>query len=396
MTITEAETPLHHGVSHTLAVPATRGKMGRTVFYTANFPLGMVVKLFTYDPERMAALPVEQRTQRALKRSRIPDIAEYILRDDQDYFFSSLTVSVDVSELDFEQSALDENVGILRLPMETDWIINDGQHRVAGIAEALRQDPTLRADNISVVILPDEGLEHAQQVFSDLNRTVQKTSRSLDILFDKRSVLNRISNVVVNEARLFHGRTDKERMSLSPTSPAFATLAGVQSAIAALFAHVKPDDIEADYVTYEALAIEFWEFASTLVEPWTDIGNGTIRPAEARQNFVSSYQVAVSAVAAAGSAAMVSAGDEWKVKMAPLKDVDWHKTNPEWQGFVMIGTEVVTRVTTRRALADLLRFKIGVGTQPRPVLNGPAMPMKQKPTTSRSRKPKAAASAPAA
>lgn len=365
---TEAET-VRHGLAHTLTVPATRGQMGRTEFFTANFPLGMVVKLFTYDPERMASLPVEQRTQRALKRARIPEIASYITNDEQDYFFSSLTVSVDANGLDFVPSEVDENVGILRLPMETDWIVNDGQHRVAGIAEALRIDPTLRNDNVSVVILPDEGLERAQQIFSDLNRTVQKTSRSLDILFDKRSVLNRITNSVVDRVRLFHGRTDKERMTLSPTSPSFATLAGVQSAVSALFAYAKPEDMEADYDKYEALAVEFWEFTSTLIEPWADVGNGTIKPAEARQRYVSSYQITVSAIAAAGSAALAVDEATWKDRMAPLKGVDWSKSNPEWQGFVMLGNEVVTRVTTRRALADLLRSKIGIGSQPRPVLS---------------------------
>lgn len=361
------ETPVHHGPSHTLSVPATRGKMGTTTFYTANFPLGMVVKLFVFDPEKMASLPVEERHQRALKKGRIPEISEYILNDENDYFFSSLTVSVDVDGLDFIPSDLDDNVGILRLPMETDWIVNDGQHRVAGIADALKQDPTLKNDNVSVVILPDEGLERAQQIFSDLNRTVQKTSRSLDILFDKRSAINRLTNEIVEKVRLFKGRTDKERMSLSLGSASFVTLSGVQSAMTSLFTHVKPEELEANYVKYEKLAIDFWDFATTLIEPWQDIANGTVKPMEARQNFVSSYQVAVAAVGAAGSAAFAKGGD-WKETMKPLKATDWRKTNREWQGYIMLGNEVVTRVTTRRALADFLRWKIGFGKKPNPVL----------------------------
>ena len=56
------------------------------------------------------------------------------------------------------------------LPLEAKYVINDGQHRVAGISEALRSDPTLASDTISVVVLPDAGLERSQQIFSDLNR----------------------------------------------------------------------------------------------------------------------------------------------------------------------------------------------------------------------------------
>ena len=58
-------------------------------------------------------------------------------------------------------------MGVLKLPMDANWIVNDGQRRVAGISEAVRREPSLRHDTISVVILPDEGLERNQQIFSD-------------------------------------------------------------------------------------------------------------------------------------------------------------------------------------------------------------------------------------
>src|SRR5437016_4234353 len=98
--------------SPTLTVPATRGKMGNSIFYTANFPMGMVVKLFSFDPEEMTSLPVEQRTQRALKKNRLPEIKAYIL-DHEDYLFSSITVSVDADGLLFKESDLNPDLGLL-------------------------------------------------------------------------------------------------------------------------------------------------------------------------------------------------------------------------------------------------------------------------------------------
>ncbi len=365
MTLTESLTPVasHQGASHTLNVPAIRGKMGTTQYFTANFPLGMVVRLFTFDPDRMAQLPVEQRTQRALKKSRIPEIAEYLQEDD--YFFSSLTVSVDAEWLEFVPSEIDENVGVLKLPMEADWMINDGQHRAAGIAEALQQDPTLRNDNISVIVMADAGLERSQQIFSDLNRTVLKTSRSLDILFDHRSPVNRIATHVVNNVRLFKGKVDKERVSLSAQSPLFATLNGVQQAVAQMV----PENIkEEDVARYQTLITDFWEYATTVIEPWQQIANGTMKPAEARVDYISSYQMTVSALGAVGAALFQKSGD-WKKGLDNLKKVDWKKSNKDWQGLVMIGNEVVTRVTTRKALADFLKWKAGVnGQRPKPPL----------------------------
>lgn len=351
--------------AHTLNVPATRGRMGSTTYYTANFPLGSVVKLFSYDPDtQMSELPIEERHQRALKKQRIPEIAEYILLDD--YIFSSLTVSVD-ADLRFEPSDIDVNLGILHLPMDANWIVNDGQHRVAGISEALRREPSLRNDTISVVILPDEGLERSQQIFSDLNRTVQKTSKSIDILFDHRSPINRITNECVSAVPLFKDRTDKERVSLSIRSAAFATLSAVQAANSALLAHVPAEDLEEDFDTYRDLAIEFWTHATTLVDPWSKVASGLVRPADARAVYLSSYAIVLSAVGATGSASL-SAGGDWKSALTPLRDVDFSKQNPEWQGYCMIGDEVVTRVTTRRGMADLLRSILGLGPKPSPTL----------------------------
>ncbi len=302
--------------------------------------------------------------QRALKKTRIPEIADYIVQND-DYVFSSITVSVESADLIFHPSEVDENVGLLAIPMEAEWIVNDGQHRVAGIAEAIRRHDERRSDNLSVVILPNGGLERNQQVFSDLNRTVQKTSRSLDILFDHRVPLNRITNTCVERVELFKGKTDKERVSLARRSPEFATLSGLQAANTQLLPTIvgKAEIDAGEYQEFENLALAFWERAAEVVTPWAQIASGRVRPPDARLTYVSSYALALSAVASAGHTA-IAAGDDWPAVLGGLVDVDWTKTNPEWQGICMHGDEVITRSPTRRATADLLRWKLGLGSQP--------------------------------
>ena len=44
-------------------------------------------------------------------------------------------------------------------------IINDGQHRKAAIEEALKANPKLGDDHISVILFVDKGLENTQQMF---------------------------------------------------------------------------------------------------------------------------------------------------------------------------------------------------------------------------------------
>lgn len=352
--------------TYTLNVPATRGKMGETEFFTGVFPLGAVAKLFAYDPDKMTNLLPEQRSQRALKKNRVPEIAEYILEHD-DYVFSSITVSV-AGDLEFEPVEEGSDIGTLKLPLGVEFTVNDGQHRVAGIAEALTHDVTLENDSISVVILPDNGRERSQQIFSDLNRTVHKTSKSLDILFDHRLPINRITMMCVEKVPLFKGKIDKERVSLSVNARQFATLSGLQSANVQLLGDIDESIDPEDYGWFEHLAIEFWTTVTNYVEPWSEIASGDVKPHDARAAYISSYALALWAVGSAGKTAMDQDADGWQDIVKSFAGIDWRKSNPEWRGICMTGNEVVTRAPTRKATADYLRWKLELGEKPGKVL----------------------------
>ena len=80
-----------------------------------------------------------------LNKARVPEIAGYILGHAKEYVFSALTASID-GEVCFEPLGPDETsrtVGRLRIPMNARFVINDGQHRRAGIESALRENPDL-------------------------------------------------------------------------------------------------------------------------------------------------------------------------------------------------------------------------------------------------------------
>ena len=59
--------------------------------------------------------------------------------------------------------------------------------------------------------MPDDGLERSHRIFSDFNRTVHKTSKSLDVLFDRRLPINEITMNCLQEVPLFEDRIDKAR-----------------------------------------------------------------------------------------------------------------------------------------------------------------------------------------
>jgi DNA sulfur modification protein DndB len=148
----------------TLNFPVIRGVQAGHEYYVAMWTLRMLRQISIFDEKE---LPPELRAQRILNRARIPEISNYILNNPKDYVFSAITASID-SQVEFTPlGATDTRLGILRVPMDAKFIINDGQHRRAAILEALEQKPELSYETIAVVFFLDIGLARCQQMFSD-------------------------------------------------------------------------------------------------------------------------------------------------------------------------------------------------------------------------------------
>jgi DNA sulfur modification protein DndB len=347
-------------VANMMDLAAIRGRMGAREFFCVMFPLGLVPRYFKFRD--WGEMPPEQRAQRKLSDKRVPEIARYILDHEDDWVFSSLTASFDV-EPEFIETEIDPNIGILRMPLEANFLINDGQHRKAAIEQALKQNKTLEKQSISVVMFPEEDLETNQQIFSDLNRTVHKTSRSLDILYDHRDPMNRITIDVADAVPIFQGRVEKDRVSVAVRSKKFVALSALYDANVALLGKFKEED--AGKEAEEALedrAIAFWSAVTENIPEWKDVLEGEMKPAEVRAEFINAHAVAFWALGAAGKALVEKYPDEagWKARLEHLAEIDWRKTNPEWQGICMLGSDIITRRQTREATSKYIQWKLGV------------------------------------
>ena len=69
-----------------LSFPAMRGSMGKRDYFVAMVKLNLIPKLFKFTD--WAELPPEQRAQRVIQKSRIPEITQYILENEDGYLFS--------------------------------------------------------------------------------------------------------------------------------------------------------------------------------------------------------------------------------------------------------------------------------------------------------------------
>ncbi|HSU57651.1 MAG TPA: DNA sulfur modification protein DndB [Candidatus Dormibacteraeota bacterium] len=340
-----------------LSFPAMHGVIGKREYYVAMLKLALVPKLFKFKD--WAELPPEQRAQRVIQKNRIPEITQYILENEDGYLFSSLTASYNCDP-NFTPIAGHNELGILEMPFEADLIINDGQHRRAAIEEALKENPTLGQESISVVLFPWEDLDRVQQMFSDLNRTARKTSKSLDILYNHRDLMSQIALTVSERLEVFRRFVDKDRISLPLRSPKLFTLGAIYDGTAALLEAV----VDADYDQKLAQALDFWESVADNMPEWGRVKDGDLKPVELRQEYINTHAVVLWALGAMGRTLMSTDPAAWKDKLRTLRTIDWRRTNREWQGIAMSGPDVVNRRQSRMDTASLLKRKLNLQLTP--------------------------------
>lgn len=343
-------------VEPTLSFPVIRGLQAEREYYVAMWSLRMMRQISIFNEDE---LPPELRAQRILNKGRIPEIANYILDNPEDYVFSALTVSID-SEVDFEPLVGQDKLGILRVPMDAKFIINDGQHRRAAIIAALEQRPELAHETIAVVFFLDIGLERCQQMFADLNRYAIRPSRSIGLLYDHRNDKAKLAKLVILKSEFFRDIVDMEKSSLAPRSRKLFTLSAFFNACADLVDGHASGDLNTD----AKLAREFWETVAEQFPVWKQVRDGKIPASEIREGFIHSHGIALQAIGKAGNSLISSYPKNWKQRLLGLADIDWSRGNAElWEGRAMIGGKV-SKVTTNVTLTtNVIKASLGLNLE---------------------------------
>lgn len=324
--------------------PAVKGFQAKHEYYISMLPLGIIPKLFQFTGD---GLPAEVRSQRVLNRTRIPEIRDYILNNSDNYVFSSLTVSVDGGMEFTPVSQEDPYIGHVLIAMNARFLVNDGQHRCAAIEEAIQKQPSLAEEHISVVFYHDEGLQRAQQMFSDLNRYAIRTTKSINILYNSREEPSVIAKKVVQSVDVFRGQTEMERTTISNRSKALFTLSAICMATETLL-----DGIDLPTEEKASLACEFWSAVASHIPEWNAVKQGTIKSSDVRRDSICSLSITLVAIGAGGQALLKQCSlKSWSSKLTTLDYIDWRKTNPDWENLVFINGKVAANRSTQKAMS---------------------------------------------
>lgn len=323
--------------------PAMKGKMGSRTYYVCLIPLSAIPTLFTFADS--TETDPDERDQRTLDIRRVPDIADYILDNREDYIFSAITAAYR-DEPEFEETdKTDGGIGRLKVRLGSEIVVNDGQHRSAAIAHALKADPSLGEETIAVLLFPHESQARVRQMFSDLNRHAVKTPKSLDILFDQRDPASAAAVRTVETVPAFRGLTEKKGVALKAKSTKLFTLASIYEATRELMAGtaVASATAAATAPTLE----DFWAAVATAMPDWRAVADGRKDAKAVRTETVAAHGTVVRAIGAVGAGIVGTEG--WRGKIAKLADIDWTKANPDWKTVhLIVGGSVMSN---RQALA---------------------------------------------
>jgi DNA sulfur modification protein DndB len=337
--------------------------MGGRQYYATVMSLAEIPRLFKFtDWEDCTP---ELRAQRVLNKSRVPDIAKYILDNEDGYLFSSITASYK-SEVKFIPMTDNPDLGFLEMELENvEFVINDGQHRCAAIAAAVKENPNIAKEKISVLLFEQENTERMQQMFSDLNRFAHKTSKSLDILYDHRDNLSALTMELSEKVDVFRDMIDKERITIPMRSPKLFTLSALYDANEELLGDKIDKAGTKGFEEKLGLASEYWSEMATVIQDWRKVKDGELKAPQLRQEKINTHAVVTRALGGLGSALIEAHPTDWKTKLAALKTIDWRKAvgtrvNPLWDNVCITAGSVVSNRQARVETLTVLKKHLGL------------------------------------
>lgn len=215
----------------TIPLPAIRGKQGGRTFYVSNLP-NLLVRNFLRDVQ--SAVDISERSQRPLDPKHADDITHYLKSNVDEYVVGALTFAMK-TEGEFtplpNQNSDGYELGTLQFNLVQEFHSLDGQHRRQAIIKAMEEVDSIRDDSTAVIFYVEPDLKRRQQMFSDMNSTPRKVSKSLNIAYNNRDPFARAAKFLAENHPLLVGKVEKLQPRVKSDSTDFFSLSSIQDAV---------------------------------------------------------------------------------------------------------------------------------------------------------------------
>lgn len=224
--------------------------------------LGRDAFLTTIKYRDIGRIDVDSDVQRPESKRRLPEIADYVKGGDGYFSAAVLTVS---RTNDDDVSILDD--GALIIEPSAKIVVNDGQHRIAGIKRAIAEglDNERLDDDLPVLIYVDLAQNEQRQLFADINLHAAKPPRAIGLSFDDRKLVVTFAKELVKSTPAFAGHVNFIKTKIGAKDAETFTFATIVDAVSAMFDDLTPET----YQERLAEAVEFWSnMGGVLGETW--------------------------------------------------------------------------------------------------------------------------------
>jgi len=215
-----------------LYLPSLRGFIGDWVYYPCLMKLKDIAERVSLAKEIYESKNLTELVQRELRINRGKEIKEYLIKQEQ-RFFNSLIVAVYEGEPNWYEithlegnDLLDANevpnevvasMGILSLSGGEKLFALDGQHRLVGIQQAIKEKPSLSEDELTIIFIAHktdaEGKKRSRRLFTTLNKNAKPVSKGEIIAFDEDDTMAIIARRLVMEHPMFRDRRISNNLS---------------------------------------------------------------------------------------------------------------------------------------------------------------------------------------
>lgn len=207
-----------------LMIPCLKGKVGSWFTYTSLMTFEDIANLIHFADDLHKIKKLSQMIQRKIKNERAVDIANYI-NNNKDHFFNSLVIGIyegDPTWHEFDLiNSTSENTeeiiipdyanncfGYLSLTTNEKMFALDGQHRLAGIKKALKDDEKNKFETLPVVIVSHkntpEGLIKSRRLFTTLNKKAELVKTESIIALDEDDICACVTRDIIEKSTYFN------------------------------------------------------------------------------------------------------------------------------------------------------------------------------------------------
>ena len=205
-----------------LYLSSLRGIIGDWVYYPCLMKFRDIAERINLAEEIYESKTLNELVQRELRENRGQEIRAYLIQQEQ-RFFNSLIVAVyegdpnwygitnlrpnDKLDIRKVPDEVVESIGFLDLSGGERLFVLDEQHRLVGIKEAVKENPELGDDELTVIFIAHNtdsaGKEKSRRLFTTLNRNSKPVLRGKIIALDEDDTMAIIARRLVVENPMF-------------------------------------------------------------------------------------------------------------------------------------------------------------------------------------------------